>query len=232
MILAFRFSILLELSICAAVTFCSCRKDSFNGPGSVQIPKANQPGSDTMLNDTSFYVDVTIDGVRTFYISGRNGCDMYYGGGGLMDFSGITSDSNTYPALGSYYNTSFLEFDKFDYPAHAGPPTDYDTAGYNAWAVSNYAPGTYYFYSQPAQLSLFNGITLVWTNALGVQWKTNSGDESTASFQIVKEEPLYAHPGGYVKAINVSALFSCILYEPSGTPHLLTNGKFRLGIWL
>ena len=156
---------------------------------------------------------------------------MYYGGGNSLSYAGITSDSNTYAALGTYYNTSFLEFDKNNFPVHNSPPSGYDSAVFNAWALSNYVPGSYSFFSTDSTLSVKNGIVIVWTDAVGDQWKTSEGSQAGSYFSIASEEPQYSGVSGYISGIHVTAVFHCTLYNGQGQSMQLVNGRFRLGLW-
>jgi hypothetical protein len=220
-----RFALFLS-----AFLFFSCRKVGSQNQSSAQAVKGKP--EDSVASDSSYYTDITVNGQRSYYISGSSGCAMYYGDTGPFAYSGITSDSNIYAALGNYYNTSFLEFDKYNFPIHTGPSFGYIDSVFNSWVISNFLAGNYRYFSPDTVLTAGNAVALVWTDAVGVQWKTSAGSQPGIRFAISKGEPFYDSATGYIIGVNVSAAFACTLYNPAGQQMHLSNGRFRLAIWL
>ncbi len=222
----FRISIFL-----LAASIWSCKKDNSNEQP-VQQHVYNQTPEDTTLTDTSFYTDITINGQRVFYISGRQGSAMYYGGTYAENYSGITNDANTHAYADSSAYINFLEFGKLEFPVHTQAPFNYDPADFNAWALSNFATGMYDYLGAGSQLTVENGIVLTWTDGSGVQWKTNIGNQDGNYFNIVKEEAIYLSPGNYISGITVTAVFNCKVYDGNSHMKQITNGRLRLAVWL
>ncbi|HTQ27048.1 MAG TPA: hypothetical protein VMI35_02935, partial [Puia sp.] len=79
--------------------------------------------------------------------------------------------------------------------------------------------------------SVKNGIVIVWTDAVGDQWKTSEGSQAGSYFSIASEEPQYSGVSGYISGIHVTAVFHCTLYNGQGQSMQLVNGRFRLGLW-
>jgi hypothetical protein len=186
---------------------------------------------DGVLTDTSYYTDVTIDGVRTFYISGQKGSGMYFGGNGTR-YAGITNNFSTMDSNGFYYNTNYIEFNKYESPELFGPISKYNVSTFNQWIASNYAAGKYDYYNNTATLSVKNGMVLVWTDGNGAKWQTNIGEQSGSSFTILKTEVLQGQNTGYITHTIITAIFNCKLYDNKGNIKLLTNGKLRLTLWI
>ena len=184
---------------------------------------------DTVLTDTSYYTDVTIEGARTFYISGHMGSGMYFGGNGTR-YSGITNNFSTMDSDGFYYNTNYIEFNKYESPELFGPISKYDVTTFNQWIAANYAAGRYDFYNKGTSLSVKNGIVLVWTDQNGAKWQTNFGEQSGSSFSIVKTEVVQGQ--NRITHTIITAIFNCKLYTNKGNVKLLTNGKLRLTLWI
>ncbi|MBS1934521.1 MAG: hypothetical protein JST96_11020 [Bacteroidetes bacterium] len=218
---------LLFLFIAFAWAF-SCTKEEVSQESSIASHTIMQ---DTVLTDTSYYTDVTIDGARTFYISGQNGSGMYYGGSGAR-YSGITNNFNTRDSDGYYYNINYIEFNKYESPELYGAISNYSVATFNRWLTNNYAIGDYDYFDKNNSLTEKNGIVLVWTDKNGTKWQTNFGDQTGSSFKIIKSETWQGQNSGYITSISITAVFNCKLYDNNGNVKLLTNGRLRLALWI
>lgn len=230
------FALLLFIAV---ITVFSCSKEKSLERDGV-FPPPNKPVTDTtvtvvdttVISDTSFYTDITVDGKRTIYINGQKGSALYYGGNDSVSFTGITNDSNVFTVQGVYYYANFLGFSKYLYPIHDMPPSSYDSSSFNSWLLSNFAVGSYNYITRDNPPSATNTILLIWTDPAGKQWTTAYGSQAGSSFIVTKEEPVYVQPGGYIIPINITATFTCKLYDIDGNVKQLTNGRFRLAMWL
>lgn len=220
-----KIRIFFLLTICAWTFSCTKEELSYE-----QIAH-NAVMQDTTVTDTSYYTDVTIDGARTFYISGQNGSGMYYGGSGVR-YSGITNTFNTLDSEGYFYNTNYIEFDKYESPQLFGAISDYNVSTFNQWINSNYAAGEYSYFDKGASLTVKNGIILVWTDKNGVKWQTNFGDQTGSRFTISKSEVTQGQNSGYITGVSITAIFNCKLYDNNGNMKMLSNGRLRLVLWI
>jgi hypothetical protein len=179
--------------------------------------------TDTTLTDSTMYTDCVIDGVRYFNISGREGCGAEYWGGGSLITHNYFATVSGKSAAGSANSRNALIFYRGEQLIDTTKPLKAQKADY-------FAPGSYAYKTVYA---VGNGVALTWTDANGRVWQTDfgTGDQTGSSFTITFKS-LTVLPNGVVSGVNVSAIFTCNLYDGIGNVKKIINGRFRLPIWI
>ncbi len=247
----------MKISFCAIATMLllsatiatisSCKKDS---SGSLQ----SVSHLDTVLTDTSIFIDFVLDGKRIFGIQKEN-AGIYEGGQEWGNFLTDTSIFN-WNRIGSSFvngNTKGLPYfaftkgsinlSKSHYSDSTPGPvlykavdTFFQSGNYN-YAVRTHDT-TYNYYYNDAILDssvthslLSSGITILWIDAMGKTWQTFDGtaNQTGSYFTILKNEVI-ANPNapGYTSINIITVQFACNLYDKAGNVMHITNGKFRL----
>jgi hypothetical protein len=208
--------IVILLFCSSLIFFCSCTKES-------SCADCNITTTDTTLTDSTMYTDCVIDGIRYFNISGREGCGAEYWGGGSLITHNYFATVSGKPVTGNATNKNSLIFYRGEQLIDTTKPLKAQKANY-------FAPGSYAF---KTVYGVGNGVALTWTDANGRVWQTDfgNGDQTGSSFTITFTS-LTVLPNGVVSGVNVSAIFSCNLYDGIGNVKKITNGRFRLPIWI
>jgi hypothetical protein len=206
---------LLVATLCIAL-FSSCDKE-YSCEGCY-----SNPGADTVITDSTLFTDFTINGQRSLHISGQKSYSAYY-------TSGIGSSTSTSFVSGVAFNgllapnqRNFLEFWRGMLPFTPPSPSE-------AEQMAFFRPGSYPFV--PQQL-VSNGVVLTWVDGTGKKWRTDwgSGDQTGSFFNLLRNDPVIEN--GLLLGIHLFAEFNCTLYDLAGNAVRLTNGRFRLPVWI
>lgn len=192
----------------------SCIKDYSQeaGPGPDPLPP---------ITDTTYFVNMEVDGEKVVYISGQSGYALYFASG-----AAIPNIPQTYICgLGANSVASSFEFKK----AFLKYTTADSTRPLVAQkAMAFFTPGSY----QYKDTDYLDGVRLTWTDPQGTEWNTGLVFSSDAdnNFTITKTNTV--SNAVQVIGIVIEAKFTCKLYTSSGQSRQVRNGTFRLGFWL
>lgn len=192
----------------------SCIKDYSRegGPGPAPVPP---------IPDTTYFVDMEVDGEKVVYISGQNGYALYFASG-----APVPNIPQTYACgLGSNTPASSFEFKKAFLKYSIADSTRPLIA---QKALAFFAPGSYLY----KDTDYLDGVRITWIDPQGIAWNTGLVFSSDAdnNFTITKSSTV--SNAGQVTGIVVEAKFTCKLYTSSGQSKQVRNGMFRLGFWL
>lgn len=230
----------------ASLLIISCNKELTYDVGTTDT-------SDTTTTDTTIFIDVTIDGERTFGLQQLQEGNFYgpwysIWGNGPKDTSlyGLNRPDVTFK---QNVGNLIFTFSKGNIYLHAIKLSDNTPTPASYHTVDSfYSPGTYSYsqlngdttYTLPenpnkifTKTLLSNGIHISWTDDIGTLWQTcaGSGDQAGSNFTITKNETGGNPATDISTGTTVTAVFNCKLYDNTGRVKLLTNGRFRLALW-
>lgn len=192
----------------------SCIKDYSRegGPGPNPVPP---------ITDTTFFVDMAVDGEKVAYISGQNGYSLYSAGG-----AAIPNIPQIYICgLGANTVASSFEFKK-GFLTYTIADSTRPLIAQKAMAF--FAPGSY----QYKDTDYLDGVRLTWTDPQGIVWNTGLVFFSDADNNFTITKTSTVSNAGQVIGIVIEAKFTCKLYISNGQSRQVRNGSFRLGFWL
>lgn len=238
---------LLQLFFSAAILL-SCKKGKADRP--VELTTI-----DTTITDSTIFIDITLDGVRTLGLQNKQP-DNIYGPWGLIwnrNFIDTGLYAYNFPGVGFEKSSGglYFNFAKGNIYLRGAPPSLTPPQPYLSYRIVDnfFAPGKYGYASlgkdtsytltgAPGQVftkkALSSGIHLSWIDDKGILWQTSSGsgDQSGSSFSIIKNQVTGDPLKDFATGTVITASFNCKLYDKSGRVKALTNGRFRLGMWL
>lgn len=227
----------------------SCSKDvNPNSPAQTTTLSA-----DTVITDTTIFIDITVENVRTFQAQNPNDPKTWYIVWGL---SPVDSTVYPYDRLSSAFTgpganfTPSLEFSKGNVGFHpvGSLPLDFTDSFF---APGNYhysvktADTTYNYVGTPTDTLTFfpqfytktklsDGVNISYYDSLGTEWETFNGtaDQTGSSFTVLSAKPINdGNTTGKPIGAIVTATFDCILYDKKGNSKHLTNGRFRQAVY-
>jgi len=235
----------------------SCQKGIEDLDMPVIVDSTNR---DYSITDTTYFIDITLDGKRIFQIGGNvrgwSWTNPWYisGDTSIYPYSSLQAefDSTAEPSFfGLYFskNEYGLDMNQFVSTYNWWTPLMNETfidsffkAGNYSYATLTGKDTTYISSLNPdparsrTQQLLTNGIHLIWFDETGSAWQTCSGiaDQTGSFFTITKNESTtYTFNSDYpgaAQSTDVTADFACNLYNGNGNVIHLTNGKFRMQV--
>jgi hypothetical protein len=209
--------------------------------------------ADTVITDTSIFIDFTIGNDRIFQVQNANNPNTWYIVWGISP-----ADSTVYPynRLSSAFTspganfTPSLEFSKGNVGFHrvGSLPLNFTdsffAAGNYSYSVKT-ADTTYnYIGTATDTLTLFSkyytktklsdGINILYYDSLGTAWETFNGtaDQTGSSFTVLSAQPINnGNTTGKPIGALVTATFDCMLYDNKGNSKHLTKGRFRQAVY-
>ena len=214
-----------------------------------------QPAVDTTVTDSTVFLDITLNGSRIFGVQNLDAGSWLWGTltgiipvdpgtygynrpGSVFSYQGLDAapgfafgkgNYNNFPEL---YNSATLPVnfvDSFFAPANYNYSVATHDTTYSYLLVS--ATDTVLVSNGPAtQMLLTPGINILWNDSTGTIWQTfkGTGIQTGSYFTITSVKTIQANP----LVCQVSAIFACKLYDGNGNVINLTNGKFRLNVYL
>jgi hypothetical protein len=212
---------------------------------------------DTVITDTTIFIDVTLDGKRTLGIYNPTQYPPAWGN----IWGPVNDDSSLYP-----YNrigTAFVKnninsgpelafsLGNFDlFTLHAPPPSaailpvsvadsffslkrvNYSRLGKDT--SFNWVGDTTYFARTLTRTLMTPGVDITWVDSTGTVWETLYGaaDQTGSSFTITGFTVRSSAIPGYSNQATVTASFACRLYDKKGRSMQLTQGRLRQTITL
>jgi hypothetical protein len=215
--------------------------------------KTTTLGADTVITDTSIFIDITLGNDRIFQVQNANNPQTWYIVWGLSP-----ADSTVYPynRLSSAFTSPganfvpSLEFSKGDVGFHrvGSLPLNFTdsffAAGNYSYSVKA-ADTTYNYIGTPTDtLTLFSkyytktklsdGVSILYYDSLGTAWESFSGSAAQAgsSFIVLSAKPINnGNTTGKPIGAIVTATFDCMLYDHNGNSKHLTKGRFRQAVY-
>lgn len=192
----------------------SCIKDySYErGPAVNSIPT---------VTDTSFFVDMMLDGKREVYVSGQYNYFVFFWGGAPVLNSPQIYSSGLDGSTGAphfRFEKGFLIYTN----------TDTSRTLIAQRALNFFAPADYFY----SDLLREDGVRLVWIDPDGTEWKTIADTLQNADNIFTITESKTNTLGAQLNGIIINALFTCKIYNNRGQSKRITKGRFRLPIWL
>lgn len=191
----------------ALLTFNACEKEySCEDCFVINAPP------DTVITDSTFYTDFTIDGQRFLNISGKN--NYWFAWDSHYFFLSGATDKN--------HITTQRDFFIYD---SSGPDIKLQR-------IAFYAPGNYSYVQMLSQND--NGVRIFFTDVNGKLWQTDLGtaDQTNSSFTITKETIIRNLTNNIITGVLFEASFNCTLYNGLGNYKTLTNGRCRYYTWI
>lgn len=167
---------------------------------------------DTVITDSTFYTDFTIEGQRFLNISGKNNYSFAW-------------DSHYFflsNIAGNNHLTTQRDFFMYD---SAGPDIKLQR-------IAFYAPGNYNYVKMLTPQD--DGVRIFFTDVNGKLWQTDLGtaDQTNSSFIITRETVLRRLSDNFIMGVLFEVSFNCTLYDGLGNYKTLTNGRCRYYTWI
>lgn len=201
----------LTIILFTVACFFACSKD-YSFEGGMEEP--------AVIDTSTFYVDMQIDGSRVYYGAGQQGFALYFAGGVLLP--GVAQ--NFICGIDGGPNNAEFEFQKFFLRLNDNDSTEYlrEQRG-----IAFFSPGSYPLANPTAG----NGVLLRWVDGNSVEWKTAAvaPNDNSQSFSITESTPVYS--GSMLVGIKVKAGFDALFYNTSQQTKRI-KGVFVLGVWL
>jgi len=207
-------------------TLIACKKEHSQDASGTSNATSSLPLSDTaLINDTTIFFDIEIDGLRELQIQPLNNYGVYWegivpytsGSGFGLFIQGITNNINR----GIEITRGNIYVD----------PGDTTIQLEKLRMVAGFYTGPYAYTMDPDS---HTGVQIKWQDARGKTWSTSAGtgDQSNSNFQITDRVIGYYPPTGIIHGVHIRCTFNCILYDGAGNSIQMTNGKVGISVWL
>jgi hypothetical protein len=243
--------ILIPAVIIAVIAgLSSCRRSN----GAPPQPAVN---TDTVITDTTIFIDITLDGNRTLGILDPATSPTPWGNvwgaidpdSNLFIYNRIGADfvQNTLKSLPAFTFTlgNLNLYSRIASGIYlilpAGTVDSFFASG--NFPYSKYAGDTSFnevgdtltlFYRTLTRTKLSPGVNISWVDSAGTVWETlyNPAEQTDSYFTVTGVKLRNASIPGYVNIATVTANFACTLYDKQGHSIHLTNGRLRQAVFL
>ncbi len=229
----------------------SCRKSS-------PVLSGNILNADTVITDTTIFIDVTLDGKRTLGILDPALNPPAWGNIWspidpdtsifIYDRAGTSFAKNTPNSL-PQFSFSLGNVNLFSKPPGQPPAYIIEVSVADSFFsprnvdYSQYAGDTSFsvvgdsitvFARRLSRKLLSPGVNISWVDSTGTVWETLYGaaDQTGSYFTIMAFRLRNAALPGYANIVTLTASFACTLYDGKGHSIRLTQGRLRQTMWL
>lgn len=239
----------LATAIVLLAGLLSCGKSTTFIPGKKIV--------DTVITDSTIFIDITLDGKRTLGIYDSAASPPSWG----AQWGEIDPDSTlfTYDRVGitflqGMYNSvpqfcfSIGSVNLFRQPTALHEPAISEISVADAFFAprsvnySQYAGDTSFnevgdsaivFYHTLTRKLLSPGVNISWQDSTGTIWESAYGTaDQTGSYFTITAFQLRNETSGYAGTVTLTASFACTLYDGKGHSIRLTQGRLRQTMWL
>jgi hypothetical protein len=229
----------------------SCRKSNPVLPGNIL-------NVDTVISDSTNFIDVTLDGKRTLGINDPALSPPAWGNiwspndpdTSIFMYNRVgTSFAKNTPNSLPQFSFSLGTVYPFSKPPGQPPANIIEVSvadsffsprnvNYSQYAgdtsFSEVGDSTIVFWRTLTRTLLSPGVTISWVDSTGTVWETLYGaaDQTGSYFTITAFQLRNAALPGYANIVTLTAGFACTLYDGKGHFMRLTQGRLRQTMWL